>query len=145
MPRSGSAVATIAVNRERARPRRLTASAAAASTVLALVTVTTGQSATASTPLMAQREGSAGPAETSRLVTLVTGDRVRVVSDGSHTSATVRRRAETGLGSAMSALRLGDRSYVIPAVARPYLGRYLDPRCSTCSTWLPPWVGCVST
>lgn len=68
--------------------------------------------------------GSHGP---TRTVTLLTGDRVVLSMASGRTSATIRPATARGPRSVVTTLRMGDRAYAVPAVARPYLGRYLDP------------------
>lgn len=71
--------------------------------------------------------GVAGASTASATVTLLTGDQVRLSTAGGRTSASVRHVAASGPASVVTTLRVGDTSYAIPAIARPYLGRYLDP------------------
>ena len=68
-----------------------------------------------------------GAQTATRTVTLLTGDRVVLSTASGRTSATIRPAAVSGVRSVVTTLRLGDRAYAVPAVARPYLGRYLDP------------------
>ncbi|MEZ0112185.1 hypothetical protein ABH920_006204 [Catenulispora sp. EB89] len=62
---------------------------------------------------------------TARAVTLITGDRVSLTTSGGRTSAQLTSAAGTGPAETYTA-RGGDE-YVVPAVAKPYLGRQLDP------------------
>ncbi len=66
-----------------------------------------------------ERVGSGGTSE----VRLVTGDMVQVATAG----VVVRPAQRRGIAGEFQTLRLGTSTYVIPAAARPYLGRYLDP------------------
>ncbi|OFE14738.1 hypothetical protein BA895_08580 [Humibacillus sp. DSM 29435] len=68
-----------------------------------------------------------GAQTATRTVTLLTGDSVVLSTASGRTSATIRPAATSGVRSVVTTLRLGDRAYAVPAVARPYLGRYLDP------------------
>ncbi len=68
-----------------------------------------------------------GPERAAHDVTLITGDRAHVVTTGAHTSVTILRAATHGPAAVVTTMRTGDRSYAVPAVARPYLGRQLDP------------------
>jgi hypothetical protein len=62
-----------------------------------------------------------------RLVTLLTGERVLVGSVDGTPTARVIRATRTGAEAQLTTMRLNGDVYVIPAVARPYLQRYLDP------------------
>ncbi|HWG28787.1 hypothetical protein [Actinospica sp.] len=85
----------------------------------------------AAVPSVAQAASSSGvtvtPAvsATARTVTLVTGDRVTVMSSDGHTSAQLVPAA--GSGPAETYQQPGGDQYVVPAVAEPYLGRQLAP------------------
>lgn len=68
-----------------------------------------------------------GAHDTTRTVTLLTGDQVVVRTGPGHTSATIRPAVASGVRSVVTTMRLGEQAYAVPAVARPYLGRYLDP------------------
>ena len=61
-------------------------------------------------------------------ITLLTGERVRLSagSDG-RPVVTTTKASTSGIAGASSTLMAGGDVYVIPAIARPYLGRFLDP------------------
>jgi hypothetical protein len=102
--------------------------------LLAMVTVTSGGTATAATgaeatatsanPIVARSK----PALTGRGATLITGDSVRLVQD-SHGRTMVEGlpSARSGPGAAFQTVVGSAHAYVIPASARPYLNRFLDP------------------
>jgi hypothetical protein len=60
-------------------------------------------------------------------VTLVTGDQVRLAGTAKKPSVQVQPAAASGPGRVLGTHRIGSDVYVIPAVAEPYLGRFLDP------------------
>lgn len=68
------------------------------------------------------------PLRVAHVVTLITGERVLVgrSSTGVPTARIIRAH-QHGLASQLTTMSLGGHRYVIPASARPYLGRYLDP------------------
>jgi len=69
---------------------------------------------------------SAAPA--GRGVTLVTGDSVRVSKDAKgRTIVQGLPATRSGAGAAFQTVSTPKHTYVIPASARPYLGRFLDP------------------
>ncbi len=69
---------------------------------------------------------SAAPA--GRGVTLVTGDSVRVSKDAEgRTIVQGLPATRSGAGAAFQTVSTPKHTYVIPASARPYLGRFLDP------------------
>jgi len=75
--------------------------------------------------------GSARPAAVtgagSRTALLPTGDQVTVTDGpGGRRTAAIEPAAERGLGRVLLNLKLGGRSYEVPAAALPYLGRGLD-------------------
>ncbi len=118
--------------------RRVASVAAVAAAGGMLVLAPPGHAATsAPSALAASSTASAGaassqplagsPAATPRDITLITGDRVHVTRSGARTTATVVHAASSGPAAVVTTMRLGDRSFVVPAVARPYLGRFLDP------------------
>ena len=99
--------------------RRLTA-VTVASVAVAGVAIA-GEPVAAARPVVGAL--SAGPT-----VTLPTGDRVMVGADErGRPTYRVIQVTRTGAGSVLSTMRLGGDSYLVPAVARPYLGRFLDP------------------
>ena len=64
-------------------------------------------------------------APTARTVTLITGDRVTVTTSNGGIRAQLTSTA--GSGPAETYQKSGGDEYVVPAVAKPYLGRQLDP------------------
>ncbi|MEO7059477.1 MAG: hypothetical protein ABI083_07155 [Lapillicoccus sp.] len=60
-------------------------------------------------------------------VTLITGERVQVTAGPRGPQVAITPVATTGPSSVVQTMHVGNRSYVVPAVARPYLGRQLDP------------------
>lgn len=70
----------------------------------------------------------AAVAAPARIVELVTGDTVRIASTPQgRTAVEVVTAARSGPASQWSRLAAGNHFYVVPAVARPYLGGVLDP------------------
>lgn len=72
---------------------------------------------------------STTPSVSSRLastITLPTGDHVRLTGSALKPNVLLRPAAASGPGSALVTHRLGSEVYVMPAVAEPYLGRFLD-------------------
>ena len=67
-----------------------------------------------------------GPAAVARDVTLVTGQRVHVVTDHGRTTASALRSAPDP-ASTLTTMRVGGHLYVVPLSARRYLGGSLDP------------------
>lgn len=64
----------------------------------------------------------------SATVLLPTGDRVRAGTDpAGRPDVRIVHAVASGPGATLTTARLGGDTYVIPASARPYLGRYLDP------------------
>jgi hypothetical protein len=61
-------------------------------------------------------------------LTLVTGDQVRLAGTATKHAVLIRPAAKSGPGRVLGTHRIGSDVYVIPAVAEPYLGRFLDPR-----------------
>jgi hypothetical protein len=59
-------------------------------------------------------------------VTLATGEHLRLTGKKGKERVLVQPAAKSGPGRAVLTQRLGGRTYVIPAVAEPYLGRILD-------------------
>ena len=59
-------------------------------------------------------------------VTLPTGEHVRLAGKKGQEQVQLEPAAKSGPGRAVVTHRLGGHSYVIPAVAEPYLGRFLD-------------------
>jgi hypothetical protein len=70
------------------------------------------------TTVMASRRAST--------VTLPTGDHVRVVTTSGQVHVEVQPAATSGPGRVLTTRRLGSQISVVPAVAEPYLGRFLD-------------------
>jgi hypothetical protein len=97
--------------------KRLTLVAAAALAV-AGVTAAGGQ-AHAARPALGALPGATP-------VTVLTGDRAILGGTAAHPTARLIPARATGAGS-LSTLRMAGDTYLIPASARPYLGRYLDP------------------
>ena len=64
-------------------------------------------------------------AATARTVTLITGDQVMVTTSHGRPSALLM--PATGTGPAVRYEKPGGDQYIVPAVAKPYLGRQLDP------------------
>jgi hypothetical protein len=101
--------------------------------LVALVTVTASGQALAApaaetppTPAKTALANAAAPAP--RGVTLVTGDAVKVTKDAK--GRTIVRgvpATRSGAGAAFQTVTTPKHTYVIPASARPYLGRFLDP------------------
>jgi hypothetical protein len=81
-------------------------------------------------PLTAQAAPSAGRAKVasrrSSTVTLPTGDHVRVTTTAGKVHVEVQPAAASGPGRVLTTQRHGSEIYVVPAVAKPYLGRFLD-------------------
>jgi hypothetical protein len=61
-------------------------------------------------------------------VTLPTGDHVRLDTVRGKQRVEISRAQKTGPGRLLTTQRLGSDVYVIPGVAKPYLGRFLDPK-----------------
>jgi len=97
--------------------------------LVALVTVSAaGQAlaAPAATPAVAASAKGVAPAV--RGVTLVTGDSVRVTKDAKgRTIVQGLPATRAGAGAAFQTVTMPKDTYVVPASARPYLGRFLDP------------------
>ena len=75
-----------------------------------------------------QPRSGQGTAPAGRGVTLVTGDVVRVVKDAKgRTIVQGLPVTRSGAGAAFQTVTAPKHTYVIPASARPYLGRFLDP------------------
>ncbi|MEO5744561.1 MAG: hypothetical protein ABIQ53_08245, partial [Terracoccus sp.] len=114
------------VLRSRHRGRR--GAAATLSVAVAAALIALAPPGSAATPIgVAVGVAGTGAQTATRTVTLLTGDRVVLSTASGRTSATIRPAAVSGVRSVVTTLRLGDRAYAVPAVARPYLGRYLDP------------------
>jgi hypothetical protein len=81
-------------------------------------------------PLTAQAAPSAARAKIasrrSSTVTLPTGDHVRVTTIAGKVQVEVQPAATSGPGRVLTTQRQGSEIYVVPAVAKPYLGRFLD-------------------
>ena len=61
-------------------------------------------------------------------MTLVTGERVGLSAGvGGRPTAHVLRTGRPGFAGVVSIAELGGDTYVLPAIAKPYLGRFLDP------------------
>lgn len=114
------------VQRHRYRWRRGTAATLTVAVGAALVALAPPGSAATPTGAAVGVAGTGGQTAT-RTVNLLTGDRVVLSTTSGRTSATIRPPTASGPRSVVTTLRLGDRAYAVPAVARPYLGRYLDP------------------
>lgn len=100
--------------------------------LVALVTVgTVSQAVAAPRAVPAAATSSASvrsAAPTARGVTLVTGDSVRVGRDAKGRAIVQGLPAiRSGAGAAFQTVTSSKHTYVIPASARPYLGRFLDP------------------
>jgi hypothetical protein len=101
--------------------------------LVALVTVTASGPAlatpvarTAATPANVASANTQAPAV--RGVTLVTGDSVRVTKDAKgRTIVQGLPATRRGVGAAFQTVTTPKHTYVFPASARPYLGRFLDP------------------
>jgi hypothetical protein len=83
-----------------------------------------GVAGAASSPAALPRTARTAPRPAA--VTLITGDRVRVAQVGGHPRIESRPAARTGPAARLSTYRLGSDVYVMPATARPYIGRLLD-------------------
>jgi hypothetical protein len=102
--------------------------------LVALVTVTASGPALA-TPVVAgvaatpaNVASAKAQAPVVRGVTLVTGDSVRVTKDvKGHTIVQGLPATRSGVGAAFQTVTTPKHTYVFPASARPYLGRFLDP------------------
>ena len=71
--------------------------------------------------------GSPNTSPASKTVTLLTGERVSVrLPGGGKATAHVIRTSRPGLAGAATIEELGTDIYVLPTIARPYLGRFLD-------------------
>jgi hypothetical protein len=81
--------------------------------------VTSATAAVSQSPL-------ASPAAEGSTFLLPTGDRVRRLGTAANAPVSLLPAATSGPGRALITRRLGDRLYVIPADAEPYLGRSLD-------------------
>jgi len=88
---------------------------------LALALPTTADAADTATPVT--RLGD-GPAST---VLLPTGDRVHLIGAAGHERMLIQPAAASGPGRTLVSQRFGAQVSVLPAVAEPYLGRFLDP------------------
>ncbi len=97
---------------------------AAAGCVLALVVPGSAGAAAG----ISSRLAAAKAPTSARTVTLVTGERVlyEAGGPGSRPRVTVEPAARSGLAGVTSTIVIGGDVYVIPATARPYLGRFLD-------------------
>lgn len=102
--------------------------------LVALVTVgTAGQALAAPASVRAVATSAAtasvtGAAPAAHAVTLVTGDSVRVTKDAKgRTIVQGLPATRKGAGAAFQTVTTPKRTYVVPASARPYLGRFLDP------------------
>lgn len=82
---------------------------------------------TSGTAAVAAAAVRTAPAKAVRTAVLPTGERVRLVGAAGHQRVSVSRQAASGPGRTMITRRLGKQTYVFPAVAEPYLGRFLDP------------------
>jgi hypothetical protein len=67
------------------------------------------------------------PLASSGPVTLPTGEQVRLSGKSGQQRVVISHRATTGPGRSMLTRQLRGHAYVMPAVAEPYLGRFLDP------------------
>jgi hypothetical protein len=68
-----------------------------------------------------------GPGRETRIVTLLTGERVVVgTSPSGRPTLQIVRSSQQGPASPLTTASLNGDQYVIPASAQPYLGRYLD-------------------
>jgi len=65
---------------------------------------------------------------------LLTGDRVlaSMAAPGANAITILSAPHGSALAGSLVAMRFGARSFLVPAAALPYLGRGLDPACSTC-------------
>jgi hypothetical protein len=113
------------------RARRITAVAGG----LVAAVVAAGGLAAATPPSAAGERATAGAldaAPAGRTVTLITGDRVRLsnVDDRRAVASLVPAAEPGGVGPAAPrrarAMTVGDRAYVVPDTAMPYVGRQLD-------------------
>src|SRR5215470_18909695 len=76
--------------------------------------------------------GAAAGNSRPRPVTLIHGDQLLAGAEpGGGMSHELIAGTARGVGAALVSMTLGGRTYVIPADALPYLGRGLDPACST--------------
>jgi hypothetical protein len=116
---AGGAMIALALTGEAANAA--TAPAATTTSSTAASTASTTTSTTASTT--ASTAASTGAAAT---ILLPTGDRVRRPGPSATDGVRLLPAAASGPGRALITRRLGDRLYVIPADAEPYLGRSLD-------------------
>jgi hypothetical protein len=84
----------------------------------------TGSAAKSAVPIVAQSK----PVLTGRGVTLITGDSVRLAKDSRGRSVVQGIPAiRSGAGAAFQTAVSSTHAYVIPASAKPYLNRFLDP------------------
>jgi hypothetical protein len=102
--------------------------------LVALVSVSTAGQALAATVAVGTAATSAvaasakGATPAARGVTLLTGDSVRVTKDAKgRTTVEGLPATRSGAGAAFQTVTTPKRTYVVPATARPYLGRFLDP------------------
>lgn len=99
--------------------RRLSAVVACSATVLCLATVAAAHAGTSTV-----RPATAS----SPAVTLLTGERVALGSlPGGRPSVQVIRTNRPNAASAVSINEMSGDVYVLPAIVRPYLGRFIDP------------------
>lgn len=105
-------------------PRNLVVAAALASLV-ALPAGTAAASSGVITPATAGRVTATSAAAPSSQVTLVNGDRALITHSAGGVRAVVTS-APVGPAAALMTLRQGDKTYLIPSTALPFLGRGLD-------------------
>ena len=111
--------------------------------LVALVTLGTAGQALAAPAggrtVAASAASGQGTAPAGRGVTLVTGDVVRVVKDAKgRTIVQGLPVTRSGAGAAFQTVTAPKHTYVIPASARPYLGRFLDPALFDVTTLAAP-------
>ncbi len=110
-----------------ALPLAVTAAAALAVPMTAHAATATSSAGTGKARADASVSSALQPSSTA-LATLITGDRVRLVTTPSGaTTPEILPAASSGIGRDLTTRRLGNDTYVIPAVAEKYLGRNLDP------------------
>lgn len=115
------------------RPRSLGAASTALSTGLALTlsltaaSAGTAQAAPGGSGAHAARPTTKVVARRATTVTLPTGDHVMVSGSSKKPQIRLQPAATSGPGRVLVSHRVGNHLYVMPAVAEPYLGRFLDP------------------
>lgn len=96
-----------------------------------IIPLTTAQATASPRPAMSTRAVASPPAikaaaQRAVTVTLPTGERVRLSGESRKPQVLVEPVAKSGPGRVIVSRRLGERTYVMPAAAQAYLGRFLD-------------------